>query len=202
MKIKYIDVTFRAAKLDIIDLSNKIIDEYAEQGFVLTLRQLYYQIVARDLFPEDRKYTQHKKTKKWFKDLINGTKNCFPNYTWLGTIISNARQAGLVDWDALIDNTRTINTNGHWDGPKDILAAIYEQYAIDKWATQPYRPEVWIEKDALLFEVEPAVGSIQIVTEDQTTPIAWHRKPSLWVIVYTNRLIIERCKKYVFVGGT
>ena len=31
--------------------ANEILDDYAEQGFQLTLRQLYYQFVARDLIP-------------------------------------------------------------------------------------------------------------------------------------------------------
>jgi len=49
MKIAYIDKRFSKASLAIIDCANDIIEEYASQGYVLTLRQLYYQFVARDL---------------------------------------------------------------------------------------------------------------------------------------------------------
>lgn len=34
-----------------LETINKIIEEYAEQGYKLTLRQLYYQLVSRDIIP-------------------------------------------------------------------------------------------------------------------------------------------------------
>ena len=34
------------------------------------------------------------------------------------------------------------------------MGAVAQQFRIDKWANQPYRPEVWIEKDALSGVVE------------------------------------------------
>ena len=34
-----------------IVIANEILDEYAEQGFKLSLRQLYYQFVARTICP-------------------------------------------------------------------------------------------------------------------------------------------------------
>ena len=38
-----------------LDQANAIIEEYQEQGFELTLRQLFYQFVARDLLANTRK---------------------------------------------------------------------------------------------------------------------------------------------------
>ena len=52
MKIAYVHHKFSAERLQLIDHSNAVITQYARQGFALTLRQLYYQMVARDLFPE------------------------------------------------------------------------------------------------------------------------------------------------------
>ena len=49
-KIKYQDFNFRAGTLELITTANKIIAEYQAQGYDLTLRQLYYQFVARDIF--------------------------------------------------------------------------------------------------------------------------------------------------------
>ena len=46
-KITYIEKSFRSATLTTIATANRIIEEYATQGFDLTLRQLYYQMVAR-----------------------------------------------------------------------------------------------------------------------------------------------------------
>ena len=49
MKEKFIERDFKDASLEVIHHANKIIENYREQGFILTLRQLYYQFVARDL---------------------------------------------------------------------------------------------------------------------------------------------------------
>lgn len=48
-KIKYHDIKFKPATLSMIEQANAIIAEYVRQGFDLTLRQLYYQFVSRDL---------------------------------------------------------------------------------------------------------------------------------------------------------
>ena len=34
-----------------LDFINEIIEEYQQEGYVLTLRQLYYQLVSRDIIP-------------------------------------------------------------------------------------------------------------------------------------------------------
>ena len=80
---KFINKNFRAASLAIIDQANEIITEYRAQGYSLTLRQLYYQFVARDLIS-----------------------NTVKSYSKLGNIINDARLAGLVDWSAIEDRTR------------------------------------------------------------------------------------------------
>ena len=47
MRIAYIDKNFRAGSLETIADAERIIADYGSQGFTLTLRQLYYQMVAR-----------------------------------------------------------------------------------------------------------------------------------------------------------
>lgn len=126
MKIQYVDRKFRAATLAIIEQANKIIAEYAGQGFDLTLRQLYYQFVSRDLIPNTQR-----------------------SYNNLGSIINDARLAGLVDWDAIVDRTRNVQSLSHWNSPREIIGAVSHSYHVDMWESQPVRPEVWIEKDAL-----------------------------------------------------
>lgn len=126
-KIKYISKTFRKDTLDIIAQANQIIQEYQTQGFDLTLRQLYYQFVSRDLLPNKQKY-----------------------YDKLGTIISNARLAGMIDWRAIEDRTRNIQSRSYWDNPGQIIGAALRSYRRDRWEGQEYRPEVWIEKEALI----------------------------------------------------
>lgn len=111
--------------------ANSIIAEYAAQGFALTLRQLYYQFVARVLIP-----------------------NTFRSYKRLGTIISDARLAGLIDWESIQDRTRNLRQNSHWTGPEQIIRSAAAGYRIDKWAHQQSHVEVWIEKDALVGVIE------------------------------------------------
>lgn len=124
--IKYVPRKFSASSMAIIDTANEIIDEYAGQGYSLTLRQLYYQFVARDLIAN--KQSEYKR---------------------LGSIINDARLAGLVDWEAIEDRTRGIESLSHWDSPSSIVETCARQYREDKWADQDARIEVWIEKEAL-----------------------------------------------------
>lgn len=126
-KIKYQEIKLSAPKLAVIAQANAIIAEYAAQGFDLTLRQLYYQFVARDLIP-----------------------NRLQEYKRLGDIVNDGRLAGLIDWEAIVDRTRHLRSLAHWDGPNDIVEGASQQFRVDKWLTQPHRVEVWIEKDALV----------------------------------------------------
>lgn len=103
-----------------------IIEEYAAKGFDLTLRQLYYQFVARDLIPNQQK-----------------------EYDRLGAIINRARLAGFIDWNHITDRTRNVEQNSHWSNPGSIIRSAAYSFMLDRWATQPHRIEVWIEKDAL-----------------------------------------------------
>lgn len=126
-RIQYVERRFSEATIRIINQANSIIEEYSGQGFDLTLRQLYYQFVSRDLIENnDREYKR------------------------LGSIVNDARLAGLIDWDHITDRTRTLRAQAHFESPTHIIQAAANQFAIDKWATQPCRVEVWIEKDALI----------------------------------------------------
>lgn len=104
----------------------RICRTYRAQGYDLTLRQIYYQFVSRGLI-----------------------ENTMRSYKRLGDILNKARLGGLLDWSYLVDRTRNLRSVGHWSDPADIIRACGEQFAIDKWAGQKRRVEVWVEKDAL-----------------------------------------------------
>ena len=131
MRIKYEDWTPRGDSAAIVNLANQIARQYAADGYDLTLRQLYYQFVARDLLPNTQK-----------------------SYDRLGSIINKARLAGLMDWDYLVDRTRNIRSVSHWDSPADIIVSAAHSFRIDKWSDQPTRAEVWVEKEALAGVVQ------------------------------------------------
>ena len=130
-KIAYEDKKFTAATMEIITQAEQIIELYQGQGFFLTLRQLYYQFVARAL--------------------IENTERA---YKKMGNIISDARRTGLIDWDSIEDRTRYIRQNSFWSGPHDIIETARDSYHRDLWANQDCRIEVWIEKDALVGVIE------------------------------------------------
>jgi len=139
MKIKYQDQTFRAETWAIIVKANEIIAEYDEMGYQLTVRQLYYQFVSRDILPNTDK-----------------------SYDKLSCTISDARLAGLVDWDAIKDRTRHSRSLSHWTSPSEIVEVAVRQYARDKWEGQPYYVEVWVEKDALIDVIEQASQGLDV----------------------------------------
>jgi len=127
MKLKYINKRFSIESLRMIEQANSIISEYQARGYDLTLRQLYYQFVSRNLIKNKQK-----------------------EYSRLGNIINNARLAGLVDWNSIVDRTRNMQSNQHWNTPQEILEAAANSFYMDHWSGQQQRLQVWIEKDALL----------------------------------------------------
>jgi hypothetical protein len=147
-EIEYRPANFRAATLAIIDQANRICAELGAQGFTPTLRQLYYQFVSRDLIPN--KQTEYKR---------------------LGSIINDARLAGLLDWDYIVDRTRGVRDLPHWgdafdeDGTvsaRTFVRSVLPQFRISKWVTQPVRVEVWIEKDALVGVIERVCQQLDV----------------------------------------
>lgn len=126
-KITYITKSFNSKSLNLIYQANEIISEYLNDDLQLTIRQLYYQFVARDILP-----------------------NTVASYKCLVNLISNARLAGLVDWLAIEDRTRYLRESSHFSDPGEAILAISKYFRLDKWKDQIYRPEVWIEKEALI----------------------------------------------------
>jgi hypothetical protein len=139
-QIEYVPKTFSAGSLEVIARANEICADYQAQGFDLTLRQLYYQFVSRGLLPN--RQTEYKR---------------------LGSIINDARLAGMLDWDYIVDRTRNLRDLAHWTSPQQIISAVANQYRHECWEDQEYRVEVWIEKDAL-------VGVIQGVCQRNDVP--------------------------------
>lgn len=97
-KRQYKDIKFQSKSLDLINLVNQVIDEYDAQGYELTLRQVYYQLVARGYIPNNER-----------------------SYKNLGNLINDGRLAGLIDWYAIVDRTRNLKANAHWETPESVI---------------------------------------------------------------------------------
>ena len=134
MREKFLSIAFRRKTVALIEQANEIINEMQAKGYTLTIRQLYYQFVARGLL-ENRQ----------------------TNYQRLASVIDDARKAGLVDWDAIEDRTRYLRRVRDYSGPQPFLSSMARSYyAENLWEDQEHYCEVWIEKDALLGVIENA----------------------------------------------
>lgn len=145
MKIEYQAKTppFNDQSMQVILTADGILASYDRQGYKITLRTLYYQFIARDLFPESR------------RDPELGTKNTEKNYKWLGKLISDARLAGLVNWDHLEDSGREHHGGDFgWSSPEAMVRRYANGYSITHWDGQEHYLEVWVEKQALESVVE------------------------------------------------
>ena len=138
-KIAYIDKNFKPESLALIQKINGVITDYANQGFSLTLRQVYYQMVARAIIPNNER-----------------------SYKNLGNLISDARLAGLIDWKAIEDRTRNLRRNSHWSTPGSVIDSAAYSYHLDHWAGQENYVEVWVEKDALIGIVGQICGKLDV----------------------------------------
>jgi hypothetical protein len=135
-RICYIERSFYTKARAVVDQANAICEEYAAQGLDLTLRQLYYQFVARGLIANKQS-----------------------EYDRLGSIVNDARLAGDLDWEFIVDRTRNLMGISHHDSPADLIRDAARRFHTDKWSNQPTRVEVWVEKDALVGVLESVCPS-------------------------------------------
>lgn len=139
MKDKFISKQFRRASLERIGQINSIIDEYMGNGYSLTIRQIYYQLVSRDIIP-----------------------NRQSEYNKISALVTDARRAGLIDWDAIEDRTRYLRGRIHYQSPGEAVRDSADRYGTDLWRDQAHYVEVWIEKDALIGIASQAAAKYDV----------------------------------------
>ncbi|MEI7074425.1 hypothetical protein WCU79_20580 [Pectobacterium versatile] len=122
---------FSDERMSMINTIDDIVTEYQEQGYRLTTRQVYYQLVARGMI-----------------------ENTLQSYKRVASLINEAKLAGLLDWSGLEDRTRDFITRSHWTSPGEIIRASANQYHEDLWSNQSQRIFVIIEKEALVGVLE------------------------------------------------
>lgn len=126
MKQAYISKKFTPKSIDLIATISSILNEYIRAGYGITVRSLYYQLVARGVIPN---------TERSYKSITN--------------LVSDARMAGLLDWEAIEDRMRVVSTRARWGSGKEILESSAAHFHMDMWEDQPKRVFCVIEKDAL-----------------------------------------------------
>jgi hypothetical protein len=143
VKEAFVAKTFQAGSEEVIEQAVAICEAYAAQGYDLSLRQLYYQFVSRQPLSYEWANTEQ-------------------NYKRLGSIISDARLAGRLDWDFIKDRGRVTVQNSHWESPAEILKACAKQFTIDLWEGQPNHVEVMVEKQALEGVLQPVCKRLDV----------------------------------------
>lgn len=109
-----------------------ILKEYQADNITLTLRQLYYQLVSKDIIANDQR-----------------------EYQQLSVLLSKARLAGLVDWDCIEDRVRRAVEWQSYETVQECVDDAARSFALPRWADQPSYVELWCEKDALSSVLRP-----------------------------------------------
>lgn len=139
MKQSFVDKTFRNGSQELIDTANSIITTYQSKGYRLTLRQLYYQFISRDLLPNSEK-----------------------SYSKLGRVISEGRLAGLIDWDAIEDRVRVPRIPQEFENIQELVDVAIKAYRLPRWKNQKNYIELWVEKDALAGVLQPLASRYHV----------------------------------------
>jgi hypothetical protein len=137
--IKYKDLKPGAAKSELIRRSASLLEPAEKAGDVMSLRQLYYQFVAKGWLGNEQ-----------------------ANYNLLKEAVSDGRLMGLLSWTAIEDRTRALKGLQTWDGPAQALRQARKDYLTDMWAAQEWRPEVWVEKEAMEGVVGQVCGRLRV----------------------------------------
>src|SRR3990167_1693535 len=147
---QFINKRFSEQNQEVLLHVEGILGEYAALGYDLSLRQLYYELVARDLLPDS-----------WI-DPKTGSKNNLKSYKKLVGLVGNGRLAGLIPWDMIVDRNRETQSTGTWSSSRNFLLAVANAFRFDKWNFQSAYVECMVEKDALSGVLGPVCKSLGI----------------------------------------
>jgi hypothetical protein len=137
MREEYRSKKFTTESLDRIGQCNEIIDDYAAQGLRLTLRQLFYQLVSRALLSNEQR-----------------------SYKNLSTLVSDARLAGLMDWDAIEDRGRQPRAASEFKDLAELAEAAIQSYRLPRWHNQDSYAELWCFPPTTLVTTPDGVAPI------------------------------------------
>jgi len=176
-RICYREGSFKPDSLARIETANEIVDDYLGQGLRLTLRQLYYQFVAHHGLPNTEK-----------------------SYKGLASLISDARLAGLIDWDAIEDRGRQPDVPSDWSGVPSLVESALRAYRLPRWEGQDNYVELWVEKQALAGVLEPLAREFHVtlmVNKGYSSQSAMHESAERFI---TNGQDQDRSPVLLYLG--
>jgi hypothetical protein len=126
------------SKYSTLDILNRCIS-ITEIHSLVTVRQVYYVLVSsQDIYNNDNEY----------KRVVR--------------ILRNARLAGLINFESIVDDTREAEKTSSWNNTEEFLLAALRQYRSNWWRDQDYYVEVWLEKRALRRIFLPITNSYDV----------------------------------------
>lgn len=132
---------------EIIPVVNEIFSQYS---YALTIRQIYYRLIS---------------------DPYNLFSNTRSMYNSLDRILVRARERGEIDGKRIEDRTReTIGGDQGWESPDSYLDKVseyvkscWEKYSKEVWASQQFKLELWVEKDALASVIDETTHLFRVL---------------------------------------
>jgi hypothetical protein len=127
----------RAHSRELVATCNAIIRRLSK--YQLTLRQLYYQLVSKNIVPNTER-----------------------SYQNLSSLVTRARLAGLMDWHAIEDRVRQPRNPPEFSSLSDLVETALRSYRLPRWRGQEYYAELWVEKDALASVLAPLARQFHV----------------------------------------
>lgn len=118
---------------------SRIINAFMKKNIKLSNRQLYYQLVGRDLIPNN--IAIYKRICKFLTDLKYG---------------------GYIDWDAIEDRGRTPERHSEWETFQDLINSAVASYRLPRWQDQRFYVELYCEKEAMESVLRPIANKYHI----------------------------------------
>ena len=111
---------------ELFDFIEAIVNIYTSKNITLTIRQLYYQLVSRDIIP-----------------------NAQEIYGRICSFLTDLRYTGRIDWEAIEDRGRTPSKPSEWDNVQELIDCALRSYRLPRWQDQEYYVELYCEKQAM-----------------------------------------------------
>lgn len=72
-------------------------------------------------------------------------------------LLVDAREAGDIPWEWIVDETRDLERAHSWRDPAAYVRTVRHSYRRDFWDLQPHRVEVWSEKGTIRGVLKPVL---------------------------------------------
>lgn len=139
MKEQFRDWKPRGATLALLQRMQSVILHYQAQRIRMTLRQLYYQLVAANIITNQEK-----------------------SYKKLSEMLTSARMAGFVDWTAIEDRVRVPHRWPQWNNISSLMSSAIDSFRLPRHEDQENYIELWAEKDAISSVLRPICDMLHV----------------------------------------